>query len=244
MKLLIIRHGDPDYEYDSLTEKGFREVQLLADKLATQKIDYFYVSSMGRALATAAPTLARKKQTAVVCDWLREFNARLILRPDAGGKRKIPWDWLPPDWMSEEQFFLESDWSRQKVMAEAGVGEVYENVCRQFDGMLSRHGYVRKGRYYRAVHANEDVIALFCHFGLECVLLSHLWNVSPMPLWHGLCCAPSSVTTIVTEERREGIASFRASAVGDISHLAAAGEAPSPAASFCECYANTDQRHD
>ena len=25
MKLLFIRHGDPDYEIDSLTEKGWKE---------------------------------------------------------------------------------------------------------------------------------------------------------------------------------------------------------------------------
>ena len=33
MKLLLIRHGDPDYEIDSLTEKGHREAQLLAEKM-------------------------------------------------------------------------------------------------------------------------------------------------------------------------------------------------------------------
>ena len=33
MRLLIIRHGDPDYEKDSLTEKGWREAALLADSL-------------------------------------------------------------------------------------------------------------------------------------------------------------------------------------------------------------------
>ena len=27
MKLLIVRHGDPDYTIDSLTEKGWREVR-------------------------------------------------------------------------------------------------------------------------------------------------------------------------------------------------------------------------
>ena len=31
MKLLIIRHADPDYEIDSLTETGHREARLLAD---------------------------------------------------------------------------------------------------------------------------------------------------------------------------------------------------------------------
>ena len=32
MKLLIIRHGDPDYETDSLTQQGWREAELLADR--------------------------------------------------------------------------------------------------------------------------------------------------------------------------------------------------------------------
>lgn len=37
MRILIIRHGDPDYERDSLTEKGWREVELLAERLEKQK---------------------------------------------------------------------------------------------------------------------------------------------------------------------------------------------------------------
>ena len=32
MKLLIVRHGDPDYSIDSLTEKGWREAELLSKK--------------------------------------------------------------------------------------------------------------------------------------------------------------------------------------------------------------------
>ncbi|MFQ8953891.1 MAG: hypothetical protein ACLR56_13375 [Oscillospiraceae bacterium] len=38
MKILIIRHGDPDYEIDSVTEKGKREVMLLRDRLLKQNI--------------------------------------------------------------------------------------------------------------------------------------------------------------------------------------------------------------
>ena len=30
MKLLIVRHGDPDYSIDSLTPKGWREAELLS----------------------------------------------------------------------------------------------------------------------------------------------------------------------------------------------------------------------
>ena len=32
MRILFIRHGDPDYARDSLTEKGRREARLLADR--------------------------------------------------------------------------------------------------------------------------------------------------------------------------------------------------------------------
>ena len=44
MKILIIRHGDPDYEHDSLTEKGRREAECLAKRLVNEKIDYYYLS--------------------------------------------------------------------------------------------------------------------------------------------------------------------------------------------------------
>ena len=40
MRLLIIRHGDPDYARDNLTEKGKREAKLLSEMLAKDKIDY------------------------------------------------------------------------------------------------------------------------------------------------------------------------------------------------------------
>ena len=65
-----------------------------------------------------------------------------------------------------------------------------------------------------------------------------------MPLWHGTCALPSSVTTLITEERRKGISSFRMCAFGDTSHLYAAGREPSFSARFCETYGNWDQRHD
>jgi probable phosphoglycerate mutase len=65
-----------------------------------------------------------------------------------------------------------------------------------------------------------------------------------MILWHGTCAAPTSVTTLVTEERREGIASFRMSSFGDISHLYVADQEPAFAARFCETFSNPNQRHD
>ena len=49
MKLIIIRHGDPDYSIDSLTEKGWKEAEYLADRIAKLDVKQFYVSPRGRA---------------------------------------------------------------------------------------------------------------------------------------------------------------------------------------------------
>ncbi len=103
----------------------------------------------------------------------------------------------------------------------------YKWVTDNFDKLLAQYGYVRENDIYRVEKANRDTIVFFCHFGLECVLLSHLMNVSPMLLWHHTAAAPTSVTTIYTEERREGTAIFRISSFGDISHLYANNEEPS-----------------
>ncbi len=241
MKLLIVRHGDPDYELDSLTEKGWREAGYLAERLMKLDIAAFYVSPLGRARDTASVTLAGMGRTATVCPWLREFDAP-VERPDAPGVKRIPWDWLPEDWTGEARFFSPDRWYEVPPMDQ--VKPEYDRVTSSLDELLALHGYRREGGIYRVVRENGDRIVLFCHFGVECVLLSRLLGVSPMVLWHGFCAAPTSVTTLVTEERREGIAVWRMGAFGDISHLYAHGEPPAFSARFRECFHNEDERMD
>lgn len=243
MKLLLVRHADPDYAHDSLTEKGWREAELLARRLAPVPAKAYYVSPLGRAKDTASLTLEATGRTAEECPWLREFNAP-IWRPDVPDHRKVPWDWLPQDWTADERSFHPDQWYQLPALLEGHVKEEYDRVTGALDVLLARHGYVRVGRCYRAEAPNCDTLVLFCHFGVTCVLLSHLLNISPMALWHGTCAAPSSVTTVVTEERREGIASFRMLGFGDISHLYANGEPPSFSARFRECYHNDWERRD
>lgn len=240
MKILIVRHGDPDYSIDSLTEKGWREAQYLSERLTKLDIQAFYVSPLGRAKDTASLTLKKMGRQAVECEWLREF-APQIKRPDKPGN-SIVWDWLPQDWTQRESYYRYDKWLDDEVMEAGSVRKEYDWVTEEFDRLLSSHGYVRDGHLYRAVRANNDTIVLFCHFGVSCALTGHLLGISPMILWHGACAAPSSVTTFVTEERREGIACFRMSAFGDISHLYAHDEKPAFAARYCECYWNEGER--
>ena len=240
MKLIFIRHGDPDYEHDSLTERGRQEAELLSLRWQELKGDYYYVSPLGRARETAAPFLKKAGCEAVEMDWLREFEGR-CLRPDLG-REWICWDWMPDDMAKEPRFLSRDEWLAPEVFAESNVPEQYDYVISSFDKLLEDHGYRRNGTIYEAVRPNHDTLVFFCHFGVTAVMLSRLMNVSPMVLWHGMVAAPTSVTTVYTEERREGIASFRMGCFGETAHLRNAGLEPSFSARFCECFTD-NTRH-
>ena len=243
MRLIIVRHGDPNYELDTLTETGWKEAELVAERIAKLDVKDFYVSPLGRAQDTASCTLKKMHRSAETLDWLHEFDGH-IHRPDTPEKETICWDWLPQDMMTEPRYYDRNAWFDTEIMKQGNVKEQYDWVCTNLDALLKKYGYERGGLDYKAVTPNNDTIVLFCHFGVECVMLSHLLHVSPMILWHYFCAAPTSVTSIYTEERRKGIAIFRMNEFASTSHLYAAGQEPSFAARFCECYENQDERHD
>lgn len=243
MKLLFVRHAEPDYEIDSITERGWKEAECLCERLSRLDVKAFYVSPLGRALDTASLTLKKMNREAQVCPWLEEFPPK-IRRPDKKGEETIIWDWLPQDFVREKVFYDKDLWAESSFLKEGNVREKYNSVIAEFDKLIEKHGYKREGNLYKALQPNNDTLVFFCHFGLESVLLGHLLDISPMMLLQHTCALPSSVTTVVTEERRRGIAQFRMCGFGDISHLYANGIEPSFAARFCECYDNEDELHD
>lgn len=240
MRLLIIRHGDPDYANDTLTEKGHREARLLAERLGKEKIDYFYSSPLGRARHTCdyVAKAHGREDDVVEKDWLREFVCPITL--PSGRKRDIPWDMLPNEWIDNSKMY-EKDWYKQDFYEKGEMERRVRYVTDGLDALLKKHGYTRDGGLYKTEKGNADTVALFCHFGLETLLLSHLCGVSPIPLWHHFVALPTSVTTLYTEERRQGTAVFRCCGFGDTGHLFAGGESPSFSARYCEVYGNGDR---
>lgn len=238
MRLIIIRHADPDYSIDSLTEKGWREAEILSDRISRLDVKDFYCSPLGRARDTASFTLKRMNKTAKTLSWLQEFRGKVKI----DGEKKGAWDRHPEEWTDNDDFYSPQHWLETDLMQSASVPREYKKVCRGVDKLLAKYGYVHEGRRFKVENSNHDTVVLFCHFGVECVILSHIFGCSPMVLWHNFVALPTSVTTLVTEERRQGTAVFRAQQLGDISHLYAAGEEPSFAARFCECFGD-DTRH-
>ncbi len=244
-----------------MTEKGKIEAELLARQIKSFNIDDVYVSPLGRAQKTADYSLEELGIKAVTLEWLQEFPAlfdpsianektreayKNELVMDESGKaykKRIVWDIMPSYYTNHPELFDANEWKTSEIAAASNVVQEYNHVIKEFDQLMAEHGYVRDGIAYDVRESNDKTLAFFCHFGITCVILSHLWNVSPFVTLQFLAMAPTSLTEVVTEEREKGVAIFRTLRIGDITHLAMGNEKPSFSARFCERFENSNERH-
>ena len=222
MKITIVRHGDPDYEHDSLTEKGFKQAELLAESLSLRHFDEIYVSPLGRAQKTAEPYLYKEKREAVTLSWLQE----------------APWVWdrNPDVWTKNPLCYDEEKWIDAPEMELTPENkEIFRNTEKAFYEFLKEHGYMKEGKYFKTSgEKNEKNILFVCHLGLGSFLLSRLLQISPAVLWHSFFMPTSSITVIQTEERDPGCAIFRLREFGATPHLENHPELRSEAGAFRE----------
>lgn len=236
MKLIFIRHAEPDYEHDSLTPKGWREAELLAERVKNWDVTDFYVSPLGRAKATASLSLEKMGRTAETLDWLHEFDCR-VLDPDTG-KTRVPWNLYPGYWTEHEELMDLNRWHQNELMLTNTLEEHYAWTSAGLDELLKKYGYIRKNRCYEVTSdAKKDAtVVCFCHLGITLASLAHLFNMTPPQTWQAFFTPPSSVTVLGTEERVPGIAQFRCQMLGDTSHLLTGGEPVSSSGYFTESF--------
>lgn len=254
MHLIFIRHADPDYENDNVTEKGRKELELLSKRCKNWKVDDVYVSPMGRADVTAKACLKNWNVKAQTVSWLREFSYPI---KDKKGNERIAWDWLPREYFLEKKYFDVNKWWSTKSMKSGNIKAHYNEVCNGIDNILSCYDYSRLQPdmpvYNCFPHMTEKEslvdthllaeqkdldnknIVFFCHLGVMFAALSHLTGISPVQLWQGFFVAPSSVTIVGAEERVPGEVAWRIQTLGDTSHLKAGNENLSASGFFGNC---------
>lgn len=238
MRILLIRHAEPDYSHDSLTDKGRLEAELLSRRMIQYDIRDFYVSPLGRARETADYTLSRLGRKAEVLPWMAEFRGRCP--SPVPGRPDISWDYPPLVWTSFPDALDPVKWIDNPLFDQGNVREIWKETTDGADHLMARYGFRKSGPIWLSEHNTTDTIAIFCHFAISMAFLAYLMDLSPLLLWHRILCLPSSVTEVVTEERVRGQVSFRATKIGDTAHLESAGERRSPAGLFPECYTGID----
>lgn len=228
MRIIMIRHGDPDYVKDFLTEKGEREAACLAkwiEKLDPE-VDAYYVSPLGRAKETCRVCLEPLGKSAEVLPWIEEYTGRTY---DARTDRvRHAWDFYPDDWTKDETLFHEDTWLQSPLYDNDSCRDGYHKITEGFDGLLASYGYKRDGHVYRSDRKNGKsyggTIVIFCHMIATLSVIAHLTGIAAPLLWHGFYSTPTGVTVIQSEERDPGTAWFRVRALGEAAHLLCEGE--------------------
>ena len=224
MLLFFVRHGDPIYNPDSLTEKGHRQAEALVARMrecAPQKI---YSSSSTRAQMTAAPT-ARELGLEVEClDWCHEDLALADLTHiDKNGKRAWLFRREEPRRLlaSAEVRLLGDKWYTHPRLAEYAPG--IERIQRETDAFMLNLGYRhdREQGGYIPESPRYDRVALFAHEGFGAAFLSCLLDI-PYPEYCVHFEMSHSCLTVI-DFREEGFTVPRVLQLSNDSHLFAAG---------------------
>lgn len=206
MELYIIRHGDPDYANDTLTEKGWKEAEALVPRMVQINPTKIYASPRGRAQDTSKPSLKVLGMEYTIEDWMNESMDYMQFCKD-------PKDFDAGYTVSiEKGAVLNKDFAPERTKA-------LEEMIKASDEFMARHGYVREGMRYKIVTPNDDRIACFCHGGFGSAWINHLLGCHPLFSWYRICFNPTAVTKFYMMETGDGYAVPRAEYIGDTSHL-------------------------
>lgn len=266
MRLIFIRHGDPDYAHDSLTEKGLREAACLAARVTTwDDIDGIFVSPLGRARLTAEIGLSRITPEQLTeryrrshpnilndikngfpeetCPWLREFSYRV--EDVTTHQMQVPWDFMPEFYSKVPAFYGTEGPEKWMDLPPYNTNPELKpaalEVFASFDRLLAGYGYERQDRIYfrdpeKAGNDEDHCFLFFCHFGVTALILSHLMDI-PFPLISmNFISMPTGVTVLNNENRRGNTSIFRLQFFGDTSHLRAGGEPVSESGAFSSVF--------
>lgn len=211
MFLYIIRHADPDYENNTITEFGWQEAYALAEWLKDIRIDKIYTSPLGRAIDTAKPTCDIKGMTSEILPWTEESMDYMMshrITPESD----CTYSFSVQKGVYDFKDFLDSD--RMKTV---------ENMQKCSDEFLASLGYERHGAMYKITKSNDERIAVFCHGGFGVAWIAHLLGTAPGFMYPNIMLNTSSVTTFEFRNAEEGEVRPVLRRLGEITHIYNAG---------------------
>ena len=173
MRIIFVRHGEPDYISDCLTDTGKQQAAAAGERLIRENISEIYSSPCGRAFETASYTASLLGIPVIKLDFMREISW--------GGFRiaRNGHPWTLGDLMLEEGFdFQKKDWRKHPYFDGNVATECYKEISVQIDAFLAKHGYRHEGLRFLCEAGTDKTIALFSHGGSGACVLAHLLNLS------------------------------------------------------------------
>lgn len=170
MRIIFVRHGEPDYENDCLTKTGEKQAEAAAKRLEREGISEIYASPMGRAAQTAAFTAKRLNLPVQTLPYMHEISWGGPGIPEEGHP------WTLGDWMiAQEDFdFYHADWRQHPYFKGNAAVQCLDEISARFDQLLLNHGYRHEGTRYLCETDQRKTFAVFSHGGSGSCVLSHL----------------------------------------------------------------------
>ena len=221
MYLYIVRHGEPDYVTDTLTEAGRAQAEAVGARLACSGIDAIHASPMGRAVETAEPLSKRLGLPVKIEPWAHEVGEESRTMFPDGVPKSV--SYIPAEHLLSEEFRRMN--SAEALASVPGLcGSGYAERCRfiteGLDEMLASYGYRRTPEgFYEPVAPNDKHIALFCHCAMTRVLFSHLTNIPIQYVAASFLPHFTNVTLFYFDEAAAAPTQARLISYGDIGHL-------------------------
>jgi probable phosphoglycerate mutase len=224
MLFFYIRHGDPIYDPDSLTELGHKQAEALSKRLAVYGLDEIYTSSSERAKLTAEPTCKLLGITPTELDWCHEKYAfrQLTVRDDEG-KRRWACGHTPTKrlFVTPEVVAMGRDWHKHPYFKDTTFSEGVERVDTEVDAFMRSLGFEhdRENGIYRELEKNDKRIALFAHQGIGLLFLSSLLDIPYNVFSVKFNIAHSSMTVIDFRVKDDGLCLPQIIQLSNDSHL-------------------------
>lgn len=204
MRIVFVRHGEPDYEHDCLTPAGREQALAVAERLKEEGIGEIWSSPLGRAHETALAASAALGLPVKTLDFMREvqWGSRDGTPLFAGGH---PWN-ISDELARTGVDLTRSDWREHPFFRNNTVLDSVDLVESGIDQWLESLGYVRDGFYYRCVRENsaQKTVALFSHGGSSCAAMAHILNL-PFPYACALLHLEFTGITILRLDRHPGM---------------------------------------
>ena len=203
MRIIFVRHGEPNYELDCLTETGKLQAKAVAQRLKEEGIEEIYASPFGRAMETATAVSEVLGLPINVLDFMHEVTWGST---DGSTLYSDGHPWNSVDEMARQNINLnDPDWRESPYFKSNAVVENVDVIEKEIDEWLAGFGYVREGFYYRHdVQENEHrTIALFSHGGSSAAAMGHILNL-PFPYMCALFHMEFTGINIIRLDRNSG----------------------------------------
>ena len=222
MLLYILRHGDPIYNPDSLTERGHLQAAALAKRLARYGLDELYASPLIRAQQTAAPTAVLLNKPVEILDWTSENAAWADFSVIEGERRR----WI---FQSKRCIRLREPsvrnrglrWYEDPIFSDTAAEAGYRRILAASDAFLAAHGYEHdhENCRYIAREPSERRVAVFCHQGFGLSWLGTLLDIPLPTVWSNMDFGHTGMTVIEFRTLDDGLCMPKMLTMANDSHL-------------------------